>query len=789
MNDIVPTFGRRLLETSSVDALLELEQAAGKGERFTALDACIGDCIIRSIGAEQMITLSFQQDRSASVKLNGLTSKQRAFIKQTWSLEHQQSRGAWYLPDAADVRQGLINLPFAINTYGRFGTSIAWEQNAKIALNSSPDAVMEWALLDPLFEMLMGPLIMRGKQAGTKGREDQLKRWAAIDEVLHALNLDSTPELAVFRYRGGWHKLNAAQQHDAKIALLNAFKQRVQEAMGSRYRAFCVRKLAEQYYKKAKGGQAKRAQTLTKPLERMLSACFGGDWLAFLEYLGEQPHQDEQVVTAMPDIQLNVGGKKKTVDVAAEMGVPVEEVERMLAAFWQQATPTSPVEQRANLLHRYWTIFDEIHTQQTVGMKPLWGLVDDNRIITVERNDNGPYQPNLFREMLQPEMIVEIEELWGTMMLPQWPDRVVSNPFPHVTMAEAFGAALQFWHGCALTAWFVCEGPMSRTDIPGMQHYYRAPLEILARMGTPIDGALLSDLKQAEKQLGPSQPITSRSDTYETDDGFTFTMTMNSGSRRDGFELLSDVITRHRHAWADQYLDIYLRSRWESELREAARIFNQMLHNKGKPPMLKQYARSAEIPTNHWFGGDVGGLYAAIGEKAPVQVQRRTLLPKDVPAFVQQVYHHLGGRTLLQDEWRTASQDVRARQSQLEYLARSSMWYTQVEEALGRPPEIKEFGSSKVGGMASALEKDETEAWQMYRRSIEAARSMKIVMSSREKTPETTAVSLPRELTAPSTEHNADADSSVSTTYQESNGNAVEPASKRSWLDRLLRRT
>ena len=231
------------------------------------------------------------------------------------------------------------------------------------------------------------------------------------------------------------------------------------------------------------------------------------------------------------------------------------------------------------------------------------------------------------------------------MMGSRWPESIVSNPFPHVTMAEAFGPALEFWHGCALTAWFICEGPISRTDIPGLPEYYKDSLSALRDSGTPVDDQLFRDLQQAERRLGPAQPIHSRSETIQTPGGIDFTMTISSGTRRDGFEKLRDVITAHRRAWTEQYLERYLRARWEGVLQRQL-VFNQALHNKGKPPTLKQWAKTAEVPTNHWFGGDVSALYAAIGEKAPVQIQRRTVLPKDVPRFVHRVHELLGGRVI-----------------------------------------------------------------------------------------------------------------------------------------------
>jgi hypothetical protein len=768
VNEKTPSFGRRILQTDSVEALLALEHVDRRSERFQNLDDVVGQLLLRSLQGERIVDLKDQQSGNTTIKLLGLSAKHRTFITKTFSLDQQQARGAWFIPDTADLRPGVVNLPAAFKNYGRFATGIAWEENAKVALGSAADTMVLWAVLEPLFDILMDPLILRGKQAGTKKREDQLKRWKALDDLLNALGFSLLDELAVMRYGGGWHTLNSAQQHTAKLRLLTALGQQVHVQMGARYRAYCVRLLAEQYYKKAKDGRAKRTQTLTKPLERMVSGVFGGDWLALLDYFGEEPHPEEQIVTALPDVRLHVGGQSRAAKVAAEQGIPIEEVERMLAAFWQQDTAVSPVEQRVAVLRRYWNLFDDIHARQAKGMTPLWGLVDDHRTVMLDTTARGPYYPGLYRQLLPAELRQEIEQLWGTKLLPQWPERIISEPFPHVAMAETLGPALQFWQGCALTAWFICEGPMSRTDIAGLAAYYREPLKALEEAGTPVNPELFRELRQAEKRLGPEQPVERQSSTIRGSGGVELTLSTFAGSRRDGFEQMRDLITHHRRSWAAQYLDIYLRGRWEGELRESARVFNQMLHNKGKAPTLKQFVKAAEEPSNHWFGGDISALYGAIGEKAPGEPQRHILLPKDTGAFVQHVYTRLQHLQVPLVEAGSMQQDERNRQNQLERLAQLSIWYGQLREALDRPPTLKEFGPSKFDWLASVLHNDTDSAWEAYRQIIDAALGSEMVAQPTQNVRPLVAGSVPPKEPNDSPEPSAE--------------------KKRSWFDRLFRR-
>jgi hypothetical protein len=72
----------------------------------------------------------------------------------------------------------------------------------------------------------------------------------------------------------------------------------------------------------------------------------------FLTYLGERPHPDEQIVTALPETRLFVGGSARAQVVAQQMGLPVAEVAQVAEAFWQHAGGHSPIEERTAALNR-----------------------------------------------------------------------------------------------------------------------------------------------------------------------------------------------------------------------------------------------------------------------------------------------------------------------------------------------------------------------------------------------------------------------------------------------------
>src|SRR5205823_5073039 len=151
-------------------------------------------------------------------------------------------------------------------------------------------------------EQLFLPLELRGRLVGTRDRAEQLAAWEEVDRFLAALGFRAEAELEGLRYGSGWGKLRAVEQLAAKQRLLAALAEQVEPAMGAAYRALALRGLVKRYYAQAKKGPPLRRQALTpKPMERTLATVFGGDWLAFLNYLGEEPHPDERVATSLPE--------------------------------------------------------------------------------------------------------------------------------------------------------------------------------------------------------------------------------------------------------------------------------------------------------------------------------------------------------------------------------------------------------------------------------------------------------------------------------------------------------
>jgi hypothetical protein len=718
------SFGQQIAGSPTARALIAFESDAGKASAFTDLDDLLGHLMVRALIGERIA--SVQRDRRAdAVSIDGLDQAREHMLTEWFLLANQRARGAWFLPEQASLKVGLLSLPATFAAQPRFASGLVRDERARVDLTQSAPGIFIWSVLEPFFQQLYTPLELRGYLVGTKSREEQLASWTSVDELVSALEMDLSDELAVMRYGGGWGRLRSTEQLEAKQRLLAALAGRAAPGLASLYRAHRVRPLIARYYEKAKDGRALRKQVLTRALERTLSGFFGGDWLSFLAYLGEQPHPHEEIAVAIPETKLFVGGTKTAVAIAAEKGLPAAEVKRMLASYWdtggeQSANASSPVDERVQALSTYWRVVDEIHARQASGMRSLWGLVEGVGGIHIGWEGPEWYHPRLYRELLPADLIENIERLWGSIMLPRWPDRIVSEISPHALMAQTFGAALNFWHECALTVWFLAEGPASRTDMAGLSRYHQDAIAEMQRLGCPIDPALFAELTEAEVQLGPSQPIKDESSTVEVAPGISTEISTSSGSRRPGFEGLRDVVTRHRRAWAQQYLDSYLRARWEMELREAARLHAQAIAERGKPPTAKQFARHAAMPTNHWLGGDIAALYAAVGEKSPVHPRRVTLMPRDRRGFALFLFRQLGGRPfepqppLVRREELLARAEEQDRQAKLGWLAAESLRLVQLEEAIGRPPQFKEFGAPSFEYRSAVLADDSLEAWQHY---------------------------------------------------------------------------
>lgn len=794
------SFGQQFLACETIGKAFELEKNYGVAAKFVELNALMSELAVRSLRGERIVTMTEDERHGGSVQICNLNDAQAHLIRENYDFARQRERGSWSLPEKEHIDVGWLNLTHNFADFSHFPLSAAGGEICRVKLETCAEAVFLWSAFSLLMEKLAHPIKLRSTLAGVYGFEELKSVWAELDEFYAALGITDVEEMGLFRFRGGWSKLpNRVAQLEAKKNLLAKLSTKINASTGTLYRLYAQRPLIEQYYKKAKSdGIVKRKQVITKAFQPLLTGFFGGDWLALVEYLGERPHPDEQIVTVLPKPQIYAGGATRAKEIAEQQGVSESEVEKIAAALWQKPSGASPIEERTACLKKYWQAFGNLHARQKPGMKSLWGLVEEGGRIDFEPVREDIFHPGLYLELLPADLIGEIEKLWGTTMLNKYPERIVSEPFPHAVMAEVLGPALFFWQNCALTAWFLCEGPYSRTDMEGLAHHQRRYLAELEDMGTPVDSAMFAELIEAEKRLGPEERIETEKSSEELDFGITITMSVSGGGRRAGFEKLRDIITRHRRIWTEKCFERYLKTRWESEINAAANsFFLKMSEKGGKPPTVKQFVFVAAPPTKHWFGGDISLLYTAIGEKIPFRPERNLLMPKDKTAFVKNIAEQLPSKDF--NYFGQQAGDYIQKQY-VQELAKKALNFIQLYEASGDIPTLKEF-NTKFKQNSPVLHDDENTAWEIYvtavKNAMQSSAAQPRAESSHliEREIKTADILQLKEIKSP---NNAEKPSPLDKpeqlgdvqppTPRKTESTIVETPVRRSWVDRLLGR-
>lgn len=722
------SFGRKLCEADGVDARLELEREEQRRGELGAVDAILEKALVRALEGERVVKLGERQD-DESVELVGFEEGEVVTLNGHFDIGMMESRGAWALPERETIVGGTVNLAWWMGREARFVSSLAGDERRKSRLRENPGAVFIWSALAPVFEVLAIPHELRSAKAGKADADAQEKRWAELDLLLGACGMEMTNALAPFRPHGGWPRLSVSERTAARLDLVAAWKQNAGAEMAARLRMWAIGGLVERFYSKAKKSTPNSRQVMTKAHWCPLVAYFGGDWLSFLRYLGEEPSASEEIATSLPKPRLYVAGEERAKAAAEAAGVDPAELELMLSSFFGGGEPSSPVERRVDVLRRTWAEVDALHAAQVPGGQNMWGLLDERDDPFDDRWEG--YVFGLHRRLLSRELNEEIIGQWGTSVIGRAPDRLVTRVLPHAGALDAFGPALRFWHTISLAAFGNTEGltyfDYGLVDIAGK---YSDDLDAMEALGHPVDRAFFKDLTAAARRLGEPEGAGGETTSHEVAPGISIEITISGGQprgRRSGFEQARDVVTEHRRAWAAEHLDCYLKARWEADLRGGAEAFNRRLQAKGKPPTVKQVISESKPTIDRWFGGDVGAFLGSIGQKGPAgRPTYERIMPEDVYAFGAAVHRNLGLVEVLEvTDWQdTAAVNARnaARQhnNYRRYAAANAYEYVQRWEALGRQPEMKEVPGGKAA-MKWLNENDLDAAWRQFVRAIEDA--------------------------------------------------------------------
>lgn len=712
------TFGAEIVKAEPANRFA-LHRAEGDRTALAATDALLEDVASRCIRGQQVLAVEPGRNKTSPdrVEILGLSGEHRAVLEAGYGRDHHEEQGAWYLPESAKLLPGLTQVAWWASEQPRFALNAADAERAMVVLDSV-DAILAWAFLQPLMEALHLPVKLRSGYWVGDRRPDQMKRdWAAIDRTYATLGIEATAPLEAFKDGRQWANLDAAQVIEQRDSLLDCWREASPD-LGSRAIFWHVDQLLERYYAKAKNGQAERSKVMNKTLERSLSAAFGGDWLALLTYAGEHVHANERITTAVESTAIVIPDRGAARAAAEATGVSAEEIDRILTAYWEGAAET-PVDVRVETIRQWWRAFDDLHARQAPGMPSLWGVVSDGHEASQHPNDSdGVFNPGGYSRLGE-GICTSVERLWATEVMPRWPDHLVTQPFPHANLASALGPAVSFWHGVGLTCWFLCEGPFSRTDIGGMQSYYHRDIHELEHAGFPIDRQLFADLRQAESRL-TERPETDDESTHDLGGGIAVSVSFRVGpAKRDGFEHLRDVVTRYRQAWAERYLEDYLRHRWQSELRRTGDEYHRHTADKGKPPTLKQFAKIAAEAANHWFAGRIDQVCSALQLPAPDPPAYVQYMPADPMAFINRLGKQMGGQ-----RWQDSPEEMPREQRTVMLrrfeLAERSLEVVRLWEATQATPTLKGNSWARLT-LKTAYGEDIDAGWDWYVQHILAA--------------------------------------------------------------------
>jgi hypothetical protein len=427
MTDGPHSLGQRLAGGAAAERVASHQRS--DRSKHTDYDETVGRIVAAALRGDRVLDVKPAKKRTENdrITLVGVDQAGRQSIDDMLLPDTQRARGAWYLPEGETLAVGIVHQAWWSVQEHRLALSAADAERAAVKLDTA-DAIVAWAVLAPVFELLWLPLKHRsGQWLGERRPELMAKDWPRIDALYQALGIDLAP-LDIYRSPDGWADRADADVLAARDALLAAWAA-APDDVGQRVIAWHIDQLVDRYYAKAKNGLAERAKVLHKATERSLTAAFGGDWLDFLNYIGEAAHPSEKITTAVPETALLASGKDKVAQAAQATGLPVEEIERVLAAYWDGAEHT-PVDERVAVIERWWTAFDDTHARQAAGMPSLWGLLGDRMGETAPwLEQDGRYTPRGFA-MVGEGLVADIERLWGTTLLARWPDRLVTEPMP-----------------------------------------------------------------------------------------------------------------------------------------------------------------------------------------------------------------------------------------------------------------------------------------------------------------------------------------------------------------------
>lgn len=388
-------------------------------------------------------------------------------------------------------------------------------------------------------------------------------------------------------------------------------------------------------------GMGKRPVPRSRFIEKkahqwLLSAYFEGSWLSFLEYLGEKPDSNDKnkIITKKTRVSLS------SLIIAPEQDEPIPDEGHSTSSlnFAEQE-----LQSRFKTSSDFWKQLIELHEQQTPGMRSLWGLVAQGsgylpRRYTYNRDRaEDPYNPGLYHELINKELLGEIRLLYGRETSRHFPFSSATAMFPYARFCAHLEPALSFWNGVGLTIWFLTQGPYSRTDIPGMPDYYQKQLEQLSALDCPIDETMFSEFSQVKVARSDNGLLISfEIDPEEGTIKNSLQKPRRSKVADQSFEHLKEIYLRYFKSWSEAHFDSFWLRRCHIALQMCGDRLNHLRGVKGREPKPKEIVDWDVATTiNEYFGGKLLLLFEALGEYPKFTSKTRNVrLIKSIDALV-----------------------------------------------------------------------------------------------------------------------------------------------------------
>ena len=658
------TYGEALLATAGPDAAIRLEGQRRPDHGAVAIDRWLADLTADALrGTPPVRIVRADHNRMpAQVELSRPAPLGPADADGTLSL-------AW----------GTCRLATTIGVQPRFALTVAARQRTTVTADAAAVATRD--LLVPWFGVLYRPITVAAAPPDVRPdlQRDTADTWVRIGlptDVLDAIW--TTP-----------HPSNLDQIAAARQRFLAALAGRVTATETGRWRHLITRPLIEAYYAPKQRPPRRRTALRNKSLRALHATWFGGDWAAFLHYLGEDPHADDLAVE----------------DAGGIPAPPVPTVDH------------PSITARFDALRRWWEEFDRAHaTLEPDGTYSDGERLDGRDLVDLlrpgvptprpfvrtddpERADPvrparawvDPFVAPVTDRILSQPLRDTIGQLWGTSVERRWPDRLLDETAPHDLIADIVGVAGKVWHEIALTCWYLWAGPYARCGVAELQERHAAELAELQTAGMPVNPTLFTDLTRIDAADPAPYP--------SMGDGMSVGVTVSADGQvhiHDGqpdhaaaspYLLLRDTVSRHRRDWADRYLHGWLERTALTDLAAVtADLHRRTVERSGKPPTLKQAAPATVPIANRWFAGDISALVDHLGGRPVAPPVPMPLPIGDTTDFLNEA-----GRRMLD------TPAARAIDPPLSDLAMGQrmLQYLRVRQARGNPSTATQMGAAR----------------------------------------------------------------------------------------------